>query len=749
VISPLRILYVDDSILDRELVRDVLLKEKPGEYLLTETASREEFEAKLTYGKYDLVLSDFNILGFEGLQVLERVKQLDATLPVIIVTGTGDEEVAVEAMKRGAADYVIKSPSHILRLPQTIRAVLEKQTMEMERKQAENTLAELHALMNAIIDSTPDMIWSVDPENFGLIMFNYGLSDYFLQRSGIRIQIGMRPEDLFPPGDFVKRWHEFYQRALREGLYTAEYLVDAGTNMLELTFNLLKRDGKVFGISVFGKDITERKRADEQLAVSESELRGLFAAMTDIVMVIDRDGRYLKIAPTNPANFYRTTEDMLGKTAHEILPKEQADYIVSKIHESIQSNQVVNGEYVLQIGGKEVWFLFNASPLSENTVTWVAHDITERKQAEERIRRQLKQLTTLSAIDSIISSNFDIKFSLSEILAHVTIELGIDAADILILNSNSQMLEYAAECGFRGKAIRKVQLRLGKSYAGRATLERHLIQIPNLRNEPESSLMTNLLTGEDFVCYFGVPLIVKGQVNGVMEVFHRAILEPDAEWFDFLFALAGQAAIAIENATLFESLQRSNLELSSAYDATIEGWSHALDLRDKETEGHTQRVTEMTVILGRTFGLSEAELVQVRWGALLHDIGKLGVPDGILLKSGPLTDEEWVAMKKHPTFAYEMLLPIRYLRQALDIPYCHHEKWDGTGYPRGLKGEQIPLLARLFAVVDVWDALISDRPYRQSWSKEKAREYIIELSGKHFDPQAVQAFLEILGWGLK
>ena len=198
--------------------------------------------------------------------------------------------------------------------------------------------------------------------------------------------------------------------------------------------------------------------------------------------------------------------------------------------------------------------------------------------------------------------------------------------------------------------------------------------------------MTTLWTGEDFVCYYGVPLISKGQVKGVLEVFHRTALEPDAEWFDFLNTLAGQAAIAIENSTLFESLQRSNLELTLAYDATIEGWSRALDLRDKETEGHTQRVTEMTVKLARAFGLSEAELVQVRWGALLHDIGKMGVPDGILLKPGPLTDEEWVAMKKHPTFAYEMLAPIRYLRLALDIPYCHHEKWDGTGYPRGLKG---------------------------------------------------------------
>jgi HD-GYP domain-containing protein (c-di-GMP phosphodiesterase class II) len=287
--------------------------------------------------------------------------------------------------------------------------------------------------------------------------------------------------------------------------------------------------------------------------------------------------------------------------------------------------------------------------------------------------------------------------------------------------------------------MRKAQVRLGEIYAGRVALERQLIQIPNLKHEPELTL----LTGEDFVCYFGLPLIAKGQVKGVLEIFHRIPFEPDVEWFDFLHTLAGQTAIAIENATLFESLQRSNLELTVAYDATIEGWSRALDLRDKETEGHTQRVTEMTLKLAGAFGLSEAELVQVRWGSLLHDIGKMGVPDGILLKPGELTEEEWAKMREHPRFAYELLSPIRFLRQALDIPYCHHEKWDGTGYPRGLKGEQIPLVARIFAAVDVWDALHSERPYRAAWPEEKVREHIRALSGTHFDPQVVDVFMQI------
>ncbi|HRQ24988.1 MAG TPA: response regulator [Anaerolineales bacterium] len=191
------------------------------------------------------------------------------------------------------------------------------------------------------------------------------------------------------------------------------------------------------------------------------------------------------------------------------------------------------------------------------------------------------------------------------------------------------------------------------------------------------------------------------------------------------------------------NIEETHKKLLDAYDATIVGWSRAMDLRDKETEGHTLRVTDLAVELARRMGISEGEIVFIRRGALLHDIGKLGVPDAILHKTGALTGEEWKVMRKHPQFAYEMLYPIEYLRPALDIPYCHHEKWDGTGYPRGLKGTDIPLAARIFAIVDVWDALTSDRPYRPAWDKDQALEYIKEQSGKHFDPQVVEKFNEI------
>ena len=191
-------------------------------------------------------------------------------------------------------------------------------------------------------------------------------------------------------------------------------------------------------------------------------------------------------------------------------------------------------------------------------------------------------------------------------------------------------------------------------------------------------------------------------------------------------------------------LREANEHLLAAYEETIEGLSHALDLRDKETEEHSLRVTELTIRLAQAYGLTEEEITHIRRGALLHDMGKIGVPDAILQKPAALSDEEWRVMRKHPQYVYDMLYSVQYLRPALRIPYCHHEKWDGTGYPRGLKGEQIPIAARLFAVADVWDALTSDRPYRPAWSREQALDFIREQSGSHFDPQAVELFLRLI-----
>ena len=361
----------------------------------------------------------------------------------------------------------------------------------------------------------------------------------------------------------------------------------------------------------------------------------------------------------------------------------------------------------------------------------------------EDAARHVGQLEALHSIDTTIAASVDLRMTLQVLLENVTRHLKVDAARVLMLDPQQRVMEHAAAHGFRTRIAETCGRRAAIHAAG-FPLAGGMVQANDRLEVEKIPHLAALSAREDFAAYFGVPLIAKGDVKGMLEVFHRSPFHAEASWVSFLRTLAEQAAIAIDNAQLFDNLQRSNVHLARAYDATIEGWSRALDLRDKETEGHALRVTQLTERLARAMGIGEAEIVHIRRGALLHDIGKMGVPDRILLKPDKLTDEEWEVMRRHPQLAQDLFSPIDYLQPALDIPYCHHERWDGSGYPRGLAGEQIPLAARLFAVVDVWDALTSDRPYRRAWSGQKALGHIGEQAGKQFDPRVVVAFTKIL-----
>jgi len=370
-------------------------------------------------------------------------------------------------------------------------------------------------------------------------------------------------------------------------------------------------------------------------------------------------------------------------------------------------------------------------------------DITERHRSRDQVEQQLARLRALRNIDLAIVGSLDLRIILDVVLDQVTTQLGVDAATVLTYNARADHLEYSAGRGFRTEALRHTRLHLGEGYAGRAAMQREQLRVADLRTEPGDFVWSWLAPEEGFVAYFAVPLVAQGQLRGVLELLHRQPLDPDESWYEFLDMLAGQAAIAVDNAVLFEGLERANQELRVAYDQTIEGWARALDLRDDETEGHSRRVTELALLIAGELGVDDAELVHIRRGALLHDIGKLAVSDRILLKPGPLTDEERAAMERHPAYAVGLLSSIPFLEPALDIPRCHHEKWDGSGYPNGLAGDEIPLAARIFAVADVWDALRSDRPYREAWPLDQIREHIRDQAGTHFDPQVVEVFLSL------
>ena len=391
----------------------------------------------------------------------------------------------------------------------------------------------------------------------------------------------------------------------------------------------------------------------------------------------------------------------------------------------------------------------------------IAASALHRAALHRQTRQRLERLDALRTIDMAITASLDLEVILNVLLDQVTERLNVDAADVLLFDPDTLSLEFVAGHGIDAPASGRTELRPEECLAGRAVLERHAIadlrlQISDLESEwPEMSNLQPVLSpvevsqisnlkSHGFVSYYAAPLIAKGEVKGVLEILHREPLDPDPEWLRFVESVAAQAAIAIDELELFRGLQRSNADLMRAYDSTLEGWARALELRDAETEGHSRRVTDMALDLASAMGLSEEELVHVRRGALLHDIGKMGIPDSILTKPGKLDDDEWDIIHLHPVHAFEMLAPIPFLGPALDIPYCHHERWDGTGYPRRLKGQQIPLPARIFAVVDVYDALTTDRPYRQAWPKEKALVHIRDQAGQHFDPEVVEAFLGLL-----
>ncbi len=544
-------------------------------------------------------------------------------------------------------------------------------------------------------------------------------------------------------------WHgEVINRHKNGHLYIEEETITPITNSL----------GKITHFIGIKQDISKRKESEKLLRESEERLRlALIASHQGIFDLNVQTGEaivndiYANMLGYDPETFVETNQ----KWRERLHPED-------RVHVELIYDAYIDGripEYKVEFrqkttSGKWIWILSNGK-----IVEWDAEglplrmlgthaDITESKESALKItnllgesQRRLKRIETLREIDLAISSNFYLNNTLDVLLNQVTAQLGVDAATILLYDESSQIFEYADSLGFPTERVKNSKVKLGDSLAGTAASTNRIVHLQNIAKDIDPHFRS-LLAESGFQDYFGIPLVTKGNLKGVLELFNKTILKPDNEWLHYYETLAGQAAIAIENSQLIEGLHSANDNLLQAYDATIEGWSKALDLRDKETEGHTLRVSKFVVALAKKYSFSDTEIEQIKRGALLHDIGKMGIPDSILLKTGLLTDEERKIMQYHPKYAFDMLKSIDFLKQALEIPHLHHEKWDGTGYPYGIKGEKIPLTARLFAIVDVYDALTSDRPYRSAWTKQKALGYIQEESGKHFDPEVVKVFME-------
>jgi putative nucleotidyltransferase with HDIG domain len=361
----------------------------------------------------------------------------------------------------------------------------------------------------------------------------------------------------------------------------------------------------------------------------------------------------------------------------------------------------------------------------------------------DQTRQQLNHIHSLRRIDLTILENKDVQATMQVIVEIARAHLPVDAAGVYLQATQPGELWLTAAEGFDPPLEPGAALPAARLHSPCPCKQQHGVTVHARGSHPRFWAARGL-EERGFSSYVALPVHLDDSQPGLLELFSHGPLYLKSGDADFLQALRSQASIALENARLLHNLSESNRRLLRAYDSTIEGWSSTLALRDEETQEHTLRVTRLSLLLADKLGVLEEERKYLRWGALLHDIGKMGIPDSILLKPGPLTDEERLIMEKHPIYAYECLRKIEFLDQALAIPFCHHEHWDGSGYPQGLVGKSIPLPARIFAVADVWDALRTGRPYRPAWQDDKALAYIQSESGTHFDPQIVQAFLELL-----
>jgi PAS domain S-box-containing protein len=558
--------------------------------------------------------------------------------------------------------------------------------------------------------------------------------------------------DLLPPDEWDRMWADFKTELLKgkkaPRYYSMRVLTKSG-EIRWLQVNSVDIDWEEEPVSMdLFYDITVQHQSEEALRFSEDKFSKVFHTSPDAIAIHRfSDGLIVDVNQGFTSMSGYSVEEVLGK---KNIPSHLWENETERknLEQQLKANGMVKDlEFSFRVKSGAVRVGSMSARLmdvnGETCILSISRDVTERKLSEERINRQIKYMAALRTVDLAMTTGAGLNFTLQLLLEKLREQLQVQAAAIGRYYPETKRLEYVVADGFQGIDLQFLNNNLTKGYARQVVRRGFTLQRSANPDHPDQWLSMPELANEGLVTYFGLPLITKGEVLGVLEVYDTQPLQLDNEWMNFLEAMAGSATIAIENAGLIVDLEQANTNLIHAYDATIQGWARALELRDGETEGHSQRVTEMVVRLARRMGVKKEELVHVRRGSLLHDIGKMGIPDQILLKGQDLTPEEWKIMRRHPVYGYEMLSSVDFLLPALDIPYCHHERWDGTGYPRGLKGEEIPLYSRIFTVVDVWDALRTNRPYRAAWPREEVYQYLLQEGGKQFDPDVVKAFLPL------
>lgn len=511
----------------------------------------------------------------------------------------------------------------------------------------------------------------------------------------------------------------------------------------------------VKGFLFAGRDVTEQREVERSLRASGQYFTAIFSRVSDGIALVSAAGKL------------RMFTGLLGKNLGYVLRQEDdvslREIIVPEDYERLEKIAFEIGETPNEQRSVKFRIISRDGQVRhlEGTVTnllddpdvrsfvYNMHDTTETVKALEQVKslneelaERINHLETVRRVQLTLRDSGELGFFLGGYVAELCAALHADGIALHLATRPGEFQTMVGH-GFPHSIELGQKFETGTGLAGKAASLRQVITVEDLGYVDEAGVALPPHQQVAYRGYVAAPLVYQDTIHGVVELFFLQQFTDDPSWLNLAESLFGHGASALANWHLVTSLEASNRELTEAYDHTIEGWAYALDLRDEETVGHSKRVTDMTVQLARHLGVAEADIVHIQRGALLHDIGKMGVPDNILLKPGKLTDEEFAQMKKHPEYAREMLYPIEFLRPALDIPYSHHERWDGGGYPEGLTGYDIPFAARIFSVIDVYDALVSDRPYRDAWEQSEALRYIYEQRGKHFDPEVVDAFLQL------
>ena len=675
------------------------------------------------------------------------------------------KEVQVEIREREKTQIELQDLYLELETRVHERTVTLLQTNELlknqiaERKIAEEALAQNEKRFEALLTNSADAITLLD-EN-GVAVYDspaaLGMLGYYNNEL-----IGQNIFTIIHEEDLLSIRSHFIELLEKPGarlniMFRIRHKNGSWRWLEAITTNLLT-EPSVKAVVVNYRDITDRKQAEQTLLSAQELYRILFEQSADAVFILDLQGRHVEANQRASEMLGYSHEELLQLTARDVSAEESESMNKLSI---LLEGQVVQA-YERRFRRKDGTLIEvephvtllrdqNGQPFR---IQSIVRDISERKQAEREIQNRSKELSTLYELSRALAEANDLEKVL-ELVTRKTVEnIRITFARIALLESDDLITRsvYPIRILDHDLMINSRQSLSTLPFCQRVLeQDQPVIVRTNSQQVGGEERHQLLLDFTQTLCL--IPLRVSNFTSDSSHIVGLLMLgesrKEEREPFTpnklrLARSIGDQAAIAINNVNLFKDLQQSNVDLNHAYEATIAGWSAALDLRDKETEGHTQRVTGLTARLAKMLEICEEDLIYIRYGALLHDIGKMGIPDRILLKPGKLSEDELEIMRMHPTYAFQMLEPITYLGPALDIPYCHHEKWDGTGYPRGLKGEQIPRAAQIFAIVDVYDALTSNRPYRTGWSREQTLEHISGLSGSHFNPQVVDAFIQLM-----